>query len=118
MTDPAALYALAAASGLGFTAAIGFAIYAIATTRSNARLTVELRDARTETKQADAGRLAAESVKAADAATIVRLKAQVAKLQKERNEHAEANAQRGADGGGDAALRSIRELYPDADSDG
>ena len=109
---------LLAASLLGFASSTALAIWLVVMRGDLAEAQIALRDARTEAARADARAKAAEAVRAADAATIVRLKAANAKLQKERNEHAEANAQRGADGGGDAALRSIRELYPDADSDG
>ena len=105
-------------SVIGFGTAVALAIWLVIKTDALADARVAIRDARTTASRADARATAAEAVRLNDAATIVRLKAQVAKLQKERNEHAEANAQRGADGGGDAALRSIRELYPDADSDG
>jgi len=107
----------AAMSLVGFAASTGLAIWIAVVKGDYADARIALRDARTEVARADARAQAAEAIKAADAATIVRLKQQIARAAKERNDEAERKALAGADGGGDAALRSIRELYPDADSD-
>ena len=108
----------AVASLLGFGSSAALAIWVALTKSDLATCRVELRDARSVASRADARAKAAEATKAIDAATIARLKLQLARAAKERNDDAERNAQSGAVGGGDAVLADIRSMYPDADSDG
>jgi uncharacterized protein YaiL (DUF2058 family) len=112
-------FALFALVGMGSSTAL--AIWLVVMRGDLAKAELWLRDERTARARADARADAAEAFKAADAATIARLKRQLAELQKARNDAYEHSAQSGAVGGGavvDSVVDDIRSMYPDADSDG